>query len=79
MKRVPYTALVDKSGKIVFIGHQNQRKLDKDIARLLANRKIEGQGTKIVGAEEDAQWASNLLIPSNEIDPNIEKFAEACV
>ena len=74
LQRVPTAALVNTEGKIVFIGHPNQRRLDDDINKLLTNRALEGEGTKSDAVEEAAQWASNKLVPGNEIEPNVDRF-----
>jgi len=49
---VPHVFLVDKTGKIVFMGHPASRNLEQDIDKLLAGEAITGEGTGPASAEE---------------------------
>ena len=42
---IPFNVLVDTAGKIVFMGHANDRKFEQDIDALLAGENISGKGT----------------------------------
>lgn len=48
---VPHVLLVDKSGKIVFMGHPALRNLEQDIKDLLEGKPIKGDGTITPNAE----------------------------
>lgn len=50
---VPHVALVDKAGKIVFVGHPASRKLEEDIDALLAGKTLSGAGTTAAGGDDD--------------------------
>ena len=51
---VPHAAMIDKAGKIVFIGHPASRpNLEQDIDDLLNDKPITGDGTKQGGMGED--------------------------
>jgi len=51
---VPHVFLVDKQGKIVFMGHPSSRNLEKDINDLLDGKTLSGEGTG-PAAEGDAK------------------------
>lgn len=42
---VPHVMLVDKEGKLAFIGHPATRKLEEDIDKLIKGEKLTGEGT----------------------------------
>ena len=46
VKKIPYVVLVDKQGKIAFLGHPNWRKLDEDINTLLKGKSLTGRGVE---------------------------------
>jgi len=77
---VPHGALIDKEGKIVFIGHPANRELEKDIDLLLADKPIAGKGTAgDADDEEDGEkeGADGTLNCSNEeADAHVKKFLE---
>ena len=42
---IPQANLIDKNGKVVFVGHPASRKLEEDINKLFNGEKITGAGT----------------------------------
>lgn len=52
---VPHVFLVDKSGKIVFMGHPMTRKLEQDINDLLNDKVLTGEGTGPAAEEGEAE------------------------
>ena len=42
---IPHRLLIDKTGKIVFVGHPASRQLEEDINALLEDKALEGPGT----------------------------------
>jgi len=75
---VPHVFLVDKSGKIVFMGHPATRDLEKDINDLLEGKVITGEGTgPSSGAEgqDDGKNADTAAVA--EAIANFETNAKA--
>lgn len=52
---VPHVMLVDKQGKIVFVGHPAHRDLEKDIDALRAGETLTGQGTGATKPAEEGE------------------------
>ena len=56
VKQIPYCALINKDGKIAFIGHPNWRRLDEDIAALTKGKTITGRGTESFLVSKEKEW-----------------------
>jgi thiol-disulfide isomerase/thioredoxin len=69
---VPQVVLVDKRGKIVFVGHPSSRNLEKDIDALLKGNEI-GEGRAKASASSTGQAADPDLTPS-EAAAALSKF-----
>lgn len=73
---VPHVALVDTTGKIVFVGHPASRPdLEGDIDKLLAGEVITGKGTTAAAGgddEEDGPFEAN--VDAEKVDDAVAKF-----
>lgn len=52
---MPHCLLLDKTGKIVFMGHPASRNLEQDFNDLLADKTISGQGCSAAGGDDDEE------------------------
>ena len=53
VKQIPLCVLVDKEGKIAFIGHPTWRRIDEDINGLLKGKKLTGRGTTSLASQRE--------------------------
>lgn len=78
LKTIPLCVLVDKQGKIAFIGHPSWRALDEDINNLIKGKKISGKGC-VNPTEAFAQnWSKEGIVEPTEVDPLIKEFMTKC-
>ena len=79
IKTIPTCALVDKEGKIAFIGHPTWRNLDEDINNLIKGKTLSGRGCINPTTAFDAHWADKEnLIDSKEVDETVKDFMTKC-
>jgi len=71
---VPHCLLIDTHGKVVFVGHPSNRKLEEDIDALLKDEKITGQGTEKAGAA--AEEGAAKVIEDATYEELTTKFKE---
>lgn len=75
---IPFNVLVDKSGKIVFMGHADDRKFEEDIDALVRGEKISGKGT-VRESELKKEGQANFVEISNERYVELTSFfQEGC-
>ena len=79
IKTIPTCALVDKEGKIAFIGHPTWRNLDEDINNLIKGKALTGRGTVNPTAAFDAVWSNKEnLVESADVDATVKDFMNKC-
>ena len=78
VKQIPYCALIDKEGKIAFIGHPSWRRLDEDINTLIKGKKITGRGCVSPVMQAKAQWGTEGIVEVAEVDNIVKNFMEQC-
>lgn len=74
---VPHVAIVDTTGKIVFVGHPASRKdLVQDFNDLLAGKAITGEGTTSAGGDEgeEGEEAFKKNIEADAVEGAVTKF-----
>lgn len=71
---VPHVFLVDKSGKIVFMGHPSSRKLEEDIDNLLDGKTLTGEGT---GPSDEPEAEGSKKTDPAEVLEAVHKFETA--
>jgi hypothetical protein len=72
---VPKVVLIGGNGKIAFIGHPAERKLENDIETLLKGEEL--QGIKGAGGEESKEDGKFKELDNAKIDSELEKFKES--
>ena len=78
VRTIPVCALVDKEGKIAFIGHPSWRNLDEDINALVKGKSLSGRGT-VNPAEAAAQnWGKDGFVEPAEVDAIVKEFMTKC-
>merc|ERR1712012_188962 len=71
---VPHVALVDKEGKIVFVGHPASRKLEDDINDLLDGKTLSGAGTTAAGGDDEDEELTNNVPEGSSVADMIKEF-----
>jgi len=69
--------LIDKEGKIVFVGHPASRDLEKDIDALLKGEVLVGNGTTVPKKEEEEK-GDDKEISAAEFKAATEHFMNGC-
>ena len=63
VKQIPLCVLIDKQGKIAFIGHPKERRMDEDINTLVKGKNLSGKGTESLDTVRQRQWGTEGIIP----------------
>jgi len=72
---VPHVVLIDGEGKIAFIGHPAERKLEEDIETLLKGEKLKGIKGASENAEGDGEDEKFKELDLEKIDKEIALFS----
>ena len=72
VKQIPYVVLVNKEGKIAFIGHPSWRRLDEDINNLIKGKNITGRGCVSPVMQARNAWGTEGIVQVGEVDENVK-------
>lgn len=79
VKQIPFCALIDKQGKIAFIGHPNWRRLEDDINTLVKGKALTGRGTESAAVAREKAWGTEGIVEATEVDATVKSFMEQSV
>jgi len=74
VRGVPHCLLLDKEGKIVFIGHPATRNLETDINDLLEGKTISGAGCSAAGDEDEGEGDDSQSVTGADADAAVASF-----
>ena len=78
VKQIPLCVLIDKQGKIAFLGHPTWRRIDEDINQLVKGKKLAGRGTETLESMREKQWGTEGLVDQKDVETVTKSFMNQC-